>query len=536
MNPPLASAIALPIILLGVQTSATAQNQTESLSPLFTGGVPFRVEVELVDWIGDDLPAIHSAAHAMLGQRLLLVGGKTTGLHNFTCDPDVNWPAADFNHSLMVVDFATRDTFTRPLTERDTGLTPNQMASLASTNPLSTQVDDRLVSLGGYGIDENGDYVTFSTLRVFDVEVVIGWVLGDRTALADHIRFHEAPKDASSDFFTICGGVLIKNGDEFWSCLGHDFQGGYVDLNVCPSIGTTQVYTKSIRRFALDATQPGTPPIYLGETTSPPAWARRRDLNVFPATVPGGDGAVALGGVFTLEEGIWTAPIVIDPEGDMSMRDPDAPGTLLQGFNVYESGAFSLWSESRRENWFVAFGGLGYQVLAEGILVENPSIPYSNEVLAVRYAPDSDSWSQHLIGASFPMSTDENGNVWFNGIETFTIPLIDETRHQIDLDAITEATSVAYLYGGIIANGQGIVTFPDTFASNQLFEVILVPGAGCPADLDGDGTVDAADLAILLLAWGRVSPGTPADLNFDGVVSSADLGWLIGAWGVCPGR
>ena len=134
------------------------------------------------------------------------------------------------------------------------------------------------------------------------------------------------------------------------------------------------------------------------------------------------------------------------------------------------------------------------------------------------------------------MSTDENGNVWFNGIETFTIPLIDETRHQIDLDAITEATSVAYLYGGIIANGQGIVTFPDTFASNQLFEVILVPGAGCPADLDGDGTVDAADLAILLLAWGRVSPGTPADLNFDGVVSSADLGWLIGAWGVCPGR
>ena len=84
MNPTLASAIALPIILLGVPTSATAQNQTELLSPLVTGGVPFRVEVELVDWIGDDLPAIHSAAHAMLGQRLLLVGGKTTGLHNFT--------------------------------------------------------------------------------------------------------------------------------------------------------------------------------------------------------------------------------------------------------------------------------------------------------------------------------------------------------------------------------------------------------------------------------------------------------------------
>ena len=94
---------------------AVAQNQTDSLSPIVTGGVPFRVEMELVDWVGDDLPAIHSAAYATLAEQLLLVGGKTSGLHNFTCDPDVNWPAADFNGTLMVVDFKTRETFTRPL-------------------------------------------------------------------------------------------------------------------------------------------------------------------------------------------------------------------------------------------------------------------------------------------------------------------------------------------------------------------------------------------------------------------------------------
>jgi hypothetical protein len=522
-------------ILSIVANPAVAQNQSDSLSPLVTGGVPFRVEMELVDWVGDDLPAIHSAAYATLGEQLLLVGGKTSGLHNFTCDPDVNWPAADFNGTLMVVDFKTRDTFTRPLADVASGLAPNQIASLSSSNPLSHQSGERLVSLGGYGIDEHGDYVTFSTLRVLDVAGVIGWVRGDRTQLADHIHFHESPENAPPDFFTICGGVLIENGDEFWSCLGQNFQGGYVDLSACPSIGTTQAYTKSIRRFALDAFRPDAPPVYLGETASPPAWARRRDLNVLPAVVPGGDGAVALAGVFTLEEGIWTAPIVIDPQGEMSMGDHDAPGTLLQGFNAYESGRLSLWSELRRENWFLTFGGLGFQVLAEGTLVENYAIPYSNETLAVRYAPDTDSWSQHLIGTSYPLSTDENGNAWFNGTDTLTIPLVDQSRRQIDLDAITEPTSVAYLYGGIVANGQGIVTFPDTFASNQLFEVILVPGPGCSADLDGDGTVDSADLATLLLAWGRVPPGTPADLNADGVVSSADLGWMFGAWGVCPG-
>lgn len=527
------SGSAVAMVTLAITAPAFTQNQTESLSPMVAGGVPFRMEIRLVDWIGDALPAIHSAAYAIHEQQLLLVGGKTSGLHNFTCDPNVNWPAADFNRALMVVDFEMGETFIRSLDAGGTGLTPNQIASLASSNTLTKELGERLVSMGGYGVDEHGDYVTFSTLRVFDVPAVIGWVRGDRTSLAEHIRFHEAPKNAPPDFFTICGGILIGNGDELWSCLGQSYQGGYVDENSCPSIGTTQIYTKSIRRFMLDGPGPDAAPIYLGETASPPSWARRRDLNVFPAVVPDGDGAVALGGVFTLEDGVWTVPIVVGADGGMSMRNPDDPAALRQGFNVYESARLSLWSESRRENWFVSFGGLGYQVLADGELVENSSVPYSNDALAVRYAPDTDSWSQHLMGATYPMSTDEDGNRWFNGIDTLTIRLLDDSKRQIELDSISEPTRVAYLYGGIVANGQGITTFPDTFASNQLFEVTLLPGAGCPADLDDDGNVTAADLAALLLAWGNAPAGLRADLNGDGVVNSADVGWLIGAWGAC---
>ena len=43
----------------------------------------------------------------MEGERVLFVGGKTSGLHNFDCDPDENFPAKDFNGSLMVLDLAT---------------------------------------------------------------------------------------------------------------------------------------------------------------------------------------------------------------------------------------------------------------------------------------------------------------------------------------------------------------------------------------------------------------------------------------------
>ncbi len=52
------------------------------------------------------------------------------------------------------------------------------------------------------------------------------------------------------------------------------------------------------------------------------------------------------------------------------------------------------------------------------------------------------------------------------------------------------------------------------------------------ADLNGDGAVDAADLGMLLLRWGKATqPGElVADLNGDGVVDAADLGIMLLAW------
>ena len=47
-----------------------------------------------------------------------------------------------------------------------------------------------------------------------------------------------------------------------------------------------------------------------------------------------------------------------------------------------------------------------------------------------------------------------------------------------------------------------------------------------PADLNGDGLVDAADLGLLIAAWGTAK----ADLNGDGTTNSADIGILLVAW------
>jgi chitin-binding protein len=59
-----------------------------------------------------------------------------------------------------------------------------------------------------------------------------------------------------------------------------------------------------------------------------------------------------------------------------------------------------------------------------------------------------------------------------------------------------------------------------------------VPGGlpPCAGDGNGDRSVDAADLGMLLAAWGRTSE---FDMNADGTTDGLDLAVLLAAWGAC---
>ncbi|MBC03661.1 MAG: hypothetical protein CMJ34_10235 [Phycisphaerae bacterium] len=78
----------------------------------------------------------------------------------------------------------------------------------------------------------------------------------------------------------------------------------------------------------------------------------------------------------------------------------------------------------------------------------------------------------------------------------------------------------------------GIVLYGET----EDYLIDIIPPTPCPGDIDDDGEVTAADLGLLIGAWGVC--GDPADcaadLDGDGEVTAADLGLLIGAWGQCP--
>jgi hypothetical protein len=63
-------------------------------------------------------------------------------------------------------------------------------------------------------------------------------------------------------------------------------------------------------------------------------------------------------------------------------------------------------------------------------------------------------------------------------------------------------------------------------------------GGGCPClgDINGDGIIDIADLALFLSVFGSAAgPGDCADMNGDGIIDIADLALFLSGFGsICP--
>ena len=74
---------------------------------------------------------------------------------------------------------------------------------------------------------------------------------------------------------------------------------------------------------------------------------------------------------------------------------------------------------------------------------------------------------------------------------------------------------------------------PPSLSGEASFDFVFEVHTTCTADLDGDGSVGPADLAILLGTWGPVPTPDPPDFDGDGDVDAADLAMLLGSWGSC---
>jgi hypothetical protein len=115
------------------------------------------------------------------------------------------------------------------------------------------------------------------------------------------------------------------------------------------------------------------------------------------------------------------------------------------------------------------------------------------------------------------------------------------------LDDATVSNNSAGAQGGIgaVADDSGIVKMRlrgtavcGNAPAPQVFGAYVDLGGNtvcnCPADINGDGVTNGADLGRLLFDWGPCGGATcQADLDGNGTVDGADLGALLAAWGPC---
>jgi len=166
--------------------------------------------------------------------------------------------------------------------------------------------------------------------------------------------------------------------------------------------------------------------------------------------------------------------------------------------------------------------------IAPLVLIDDNTLDASNaRIRFVHASPDAPAVDIALAGGPVLF-----GDVSFTEVGDYlTVP-----AGSYDLDVRLAGTETVVLpLPGITVSANtvySVFAMGLAFGTPSLQAVIFVdnegPSPSSPADLNGDGQVNGADLGLLLAAWGELEGA--ADLNDDGIVDGADLGLLLAAW------
>jgi hypothetical protein len=477
----------LSLLAIGLSTQVFAlpltPNQTDTTTPVNPSqkDVPFKVRIELADF---QLPnGIQSYTFARYNGKWLLLSGRTNGMHTFMSTPD-NFPPKLQNQVLYVVDPKTGDVRTRSLSDPNSGLTQQQIDLLSMTANQWNQEGKTIYIVGGYGVDTaTGNFFTSDTLTAIDVPGLMHWVtepFKNETA-AQHIR------QITNPALRVTGGAMFKIGEDNPSLLvfGQDFEGFYFDPT------SDGIYTQQVRRFKIiDDGKHLAIKVLPSDPAIPDPNFRRRDLNVVPVIKKEDGklkkGLVALSGVFTPDEGIWTVPVKINNDGKTFMANPADASTFKQGMNNYSSATLGLFSKKAGDMFTVIFGGITFGQFVNGQFVTDPTfaLPFTNQISAVKINKHG-KFSQYLMNTQYPviLSTGTNaGNQFLFGTDADFIPADDAPYFSevevVKLDKLKkDGELVGYIVGGIASTlpNPGNSSLTSTIASPYIFKVIVEP-------------------------------------------------------------
>lgn len=175
---------------------------------------------------------IQSFVAGRKGDTLLVIGGRTKGLHNFS---GTSFPYST-NNTRLYVFIPAKDASSKSQifsTGIPGTLSAQQQLQLSSSNMEYCQTGDVLYALGGYGYNggtgKDSSYGTFNGFYAVAVPDLIRAIVKGDTAsgnVSKYFTFSTQPSSTDSTM-AVTGGELVKMGDSYCLVVGQNAQGEY---------------------------------------------------------------------------------------------------------------------------------------------------------------------------------------------------------------------------------------------------------------------------------------------------------------------
>lgn len=326
---------------------------------------PFKISLEPL--IPEGFTGLQSFAWAKTGNKILLVGGRTDGLHR-------RQPFAAFsknynNTDLIILDIQTEKVWKKTVT----GLPVQLAEQLQSSNMEFFQEQNDLLITGGYGYSESEkDHITHPRLILIKVKELIDAIIHEKEILS----FIKQVKD---ERMAITGGHLNKLDGLYYLAGGQRFDGRYNPHGPDHGPGFSQQYTNQVRKFSI-AEKNGEISIENYTAITDTALFHRRDYNLLPQYDENGREMLTIySGVFQYGKDLPFTTLV-DITKD---KYQEVPG-FNQQFSHYHTAALPAYDKHSKTLYSIFFGGIAQNYMNnEGEVKTDNDVPFVKHISVV---------------------------------------------------------------------------------------------------------------------------------------------------------
>jgi hypothetical protein len=332
---------------------------------------PYQLTLEPV--IPAEFKGLQSYAWARSGDMILLVGGRTDGLHRR--QPFASFSNKYNNTELIVLDIKNEKTWKRSLT----GLPLPVAEQLQSSNMEFFQDGDQLILVGGYGYSgTEKDHITFPSLTRIRVNELVDAVIRNKE-LTSHIV------SVKDERMAVTGGRLSKLSNRYYLVGGQRFDGRYNPHGPDHGPGFSQQYTNQVRIFSLAEKDNGLV-IENYSAITDTALLHRRDYNLLNQYDENGKEMLTIySGVFQYNKDLPFTTLV-DISGN-TIRE--VPG-FNQRFCHYHSASLTAYDPKNQTHYSIFFGGIARQYAdSAGTIVTDNDVPFVKHISVVERKGDS---------------------------------------------------------------------------------------------------------------------------------------------------